>query len=571
MNKYLNKKELTTLIILYSLVVIIMGLGARFFMHASIQMNLEREVFIHQQIINSETKSDLTYEAISKQLFSPVEPVQLAFVERESDQNHVLWNNFQNKPLISEIVKQYNMQNKPFLSGHNLSGYWVLTQLADQQLLIEFYPRDVFSRYFFNYWLFIIFIALLLLVFVIFICWFNFLPMDRKLHKINLSLKNILNTGESLEFIETGSPVLGELASTVNQLKEDLNRNHTHLITSEQRLSLLLDNINLGVVLVNPNEMIELYNPEAANLLQWDSDMLGTSYEVAIKSFLLVQMIDNVFADRQALHDEVEIYIPESRYVDVTIIPYEESGEGTGSILVLLYDISNIRRLETVRTEFVANASHELRTPVTAIKGFAETLVDGALQDPELAQQFVEIILKESNRLETLIFDILELSRVEKRSEPLIVEVFDLVLVVKQMIEFFVDRANRHQMTIHLHAPEAVYMKADQHRVEQVVTNLLDNALKYSNDGQSVNVTIEQRGGIAVITFVDYGIGIPAQDQERIFERFYRVDKGRSRRSGGTGLGLSIVKNLIRILKGSIDVESQLGKGSTFTVKLPLE
>ena len=281
-------------------------------------------------------------------------------------------------------------------------------------------------------------------------------------------------------------------------------------------------------------------------------------------------MIQLVAETGTAMSDEVEMFIPKSRYIDVNIVPFTQEDIGTqGSVLVLLYDVTEIHRLEKVRTEFVANASHELRTPVTAIKGFAETLLSGALDNPKLANNFVEIISNESNRLEVIINDILELSRVEKRTVPLVNTRFDVVEVAHSMTSFFLKKATKKNISITISAEEPVYFLGDQHRVEQIFTNLIDNAINYSDVNSKIKIQVWNTNRHIKFSVSDTGIGIPEDNLERIFERFYRVDKGRSRNSGGTGLGLAIVRNLIKNLNGKIDIESEVGQGSTFTITLP--
>ncbi|MGB9343170.1 sensor histidine kinase, partial [Trichococcus sp.] len=252
------------------------------------------------------------------------------------------------------------------------------------------------------------------------------------------------------------------------------------------------------------------------------------------------------------------------------IVPITSKKPGEMNLIVLLYDISEIRRLEKVRTDFVANASHELRTPVTALKGFAETLLDGAMEDPIILKQFLEIILAESTRLNLLVNDILELSKLEQRQVPLAlqeVNISEAVLATFQLVDQKVKEKN---MTLELVEKDFVTLHTDPNRLKQILANLINNAVVYTQAGGHITVTVERTAEQVRLHVADNGIGIPEADLGRVFERFYRVDRARSRNSGGTGLGLSIVKYLVENMNGTVTVASKQGKGTTFTVTLPL-
>ena len=235
-----------------------------------------------------------------------------------------------------------------------------------------------------------------------------------------------------------------------------------------------------------------------------------------------------------------------------------------------MYDITEIRRLEKVRTDFVTNASHELRTPVTALKGFSETLLDGAMEDKVILKQFLEIMFEESTRLDLLVNDILELSKLEQRQVPIAYEkvvVKDAVLSTFKLIK---QKAEQKNIALNLIEEECVTIEGDKDRLKQILANLIDNAVIYTKYGGTINVVLNKTEEQAIITISDNGMGIPEDEISRIFERFYRVDKGRSRNSGGTGLGLSIVKYLVENFNGTITAKSKVGLGTTFEITFPL-
>jgi two-component system, OmpR family, phosphate regulon sensor histidine kinase PhoR len=228
-----------------------------------------------------------------------------------------------------------------------------------------------------------------------------------------------------------------------------------------------------------------------------------------------------------------------------------------------------LREILASRNELVANVSHELKTPLTAIRGSAETLEDGALAKPEVARRFTGRILEQCGRLEALLRDLLTLSRLESRPEPPDREPLDLTGVARHAIEVLAPRAVERNVDLRLATAAAPRVAGHRGELERLFLNLIENAIKYNRPGGEVEIRLGSDGPHAVIEVVDDGIGVPDDALERIFERFYRVDKGRARRQGGTGLGLAIVKHVARHHGGSVEVESRLGEGSTFRVRLP--
>lgn len=395
--------------------------------------------------------------------------------------------------------------------------------------------------------------------------------------RISKPLKGITNTIESISegdysnhYIGIDYPEVAELGNTVNQLAENLESKNREIIQSNEKLSVLVDRLIVGVVLLDHQQQIQLMNRAAQNILDVDEKLLGRSFLEMTKSYGLVQIIQQTFQENKSKNEEIYIYHPQERILDVnTMIVPNIMGR---QVIVLLYDITQIRRLEKVRTDFVANASHELRTPVTALKGFAEVLLDGAMEDPVTCKQFLEIIYKESKRLEILVNDILELSRVEQKQVPLNREILNLSEIIKSCFQVIRPQAASKDINLRFYSanPDDILLETDRGRLEQVLNNLITNAVNYTDAGGKISIMVEKVGNEAAIHIADTGIGIPEEDLSRIFERFYRVDKARSRNSGGTGLGLSIVRYLVQNLNGRIEVKSKLGIGTTFSVYLPL-
>jgi two-component system phosphate regulon sensor histidine kinase PhoR len=244
-------------------------------------------------------------------------------------------------------------------------------------------------------------------------------------------------------------------------------------------------------------------------------------------------------------------------------------GGGRSGLVIVLHDITEVRRLEQIRRDFVANVSHELKTPLTSIKGFVETLLSGALHDTKKAEQFLRRIDVNVERLHYLVSDLLSLARIESQGVEVALAPVDWRAVLRDVL-----RRHRHaaeQKGLALSADEhSLVVMGDTEAMTQVLDNLVDNALQYTPAPGRVHVRLESRDGVGVLSVEDTGVGIPKEDLERVFERFYRVDKARSRAVGGTGLGLSIVKHLVLAMHGQVTVESELGKGSRFKVEIPL-
>lgn len=393
--------------------------------------------------------------------------------------------------------------------------------------------------------------------------------VSRPLKQIETVINHISEGDYSEYYKGMDYPEIMALGQTVNKLADSLEEKNRTILQSNERLSALLDRLIVGVVLLDSEQRIEMMNPAVYQILGIDENLLGRSFLEMSKSYGLVQIIQQTYQKKKNRNEEIYIYYPNERILDVnTMVVPDAKGN---QVIVLLYDITEIRRLEKVRTDFVANASHELRTPVTALKGFSEVLLDGALDDPDRLRQFLEIIYKESKRLEILVNDILELSRVEQKQVPMKREWISLNETVETCFKIIKPQAAAKGLKLRLLSNNAdpIRFIGDQSRLEQILNNLIYNAVNYTDKGGKISVLLEETEDEIVFHVADTGIGIPEESIERLFERFYRVDKGRSRNSGGTGLGLSIVRYLVQNMGGTISVKSTLGLGSTFTVHLP--
>ncbi|MCG3206110.1 MAG: Alkaline phosphatase synthesis sensor protein PhoR [Elusimicrobia bacterium] len=335
-------------------------------------------------------------------------------------------------------------------------------------------------------------------------------------------------------------------------------------------MTTILSNMMEGVVAVDTDGRVLFINQALADLFEFDpAQAKGKHLLEVVRQNQLNVLLQNVLQDQKIRTDEVRAFNPDEHIFEAIAVPLIEKGEKVGALMVL-HDVTRLRRLEQVRRDFVANVSHELRTPLAAIKGFAETLHAGALKDPKFGMDFVAAIEKQTDNMTALVEDLLDLTAIESGHQNPLKENLDLASVLQEVVEGMAPVAKRKKINIDFKIPEGLPLVfADKKHVKQIFNNLLDNALKFNFEGGRVELRAGVEGPQVKVTVTDSGLGIPAQDIPRIFERFYRVDKARSRAMGGTGLGLSIVKHLVEANGGTVTVSSSAGQGSSFTVLLP--
>lgn len=390
------------------------------------------------------------------------------------------------------------------------------------------------------------------------------LRLREALHRVarnDLKMPLLLDLPRGLRSAERD---LQEIADRIRKLGE----------TAEQErfeLTAVLGSIGEGILIVDHNSRVRLSNNGAAELLGLQGRAEGRSLIEAFRHAELQQLVRNGLSTGQPHQGEITTDAGGSaRILDLSISPLTVGRGQTGAVVVL-HDITRIKELERVRREFVANVSHELRTPLTIISGYLETLLEGGMDDPELTESSLRVMFKHSERLQHLVDDLLIISQVESRSVPLDIQRLDLCELTRHVIEQLDEPIRAQEADVRMVASaESLPCEGDTVRLEQALLNLLENALKHGNrPGLSVHIRLEQSGPDIRVEVSDNGPGIPHEDLEHIFERFYRVHKHRSRDSGGTGLGLSIVKNVVAAHGGTVSVTSSPGAGSTFLVSLP--
>lgn len=371
---------------------------------------------------------------------------------------------------------------------------------------------------------------------------------------------------------------VGQLGQAINRMSESLQQQMARIQENERRLQGVMENMMSGIMMIDREERIMLLNPAAEYILGFSSqELLGKKYNEAKQQYEFTKLIQECIETQDPIRDEMVFYYPAERILDIHLSPIAHEDEEWSGVLIVIHDITAVRRLERMRSEFVANVSHELKTPIAAVKGFAETLLAGALNDKETAVSFLQIIFDESERLNRLIGDILELSKIESKRIPMNFSPIYLPEFLERSLSVLRKEAEKKHIELSMLVDDDIYIEADEDRLRQIIINLLSNGIAYTHDGGKVKVRVEPLdmnadGDYERLRLIvsDTGMGIPKKDLPRIFERFYRVDKARSRSSGGTGLGLSIVKHLVELHKGTIRVDSEVGVGTRFTIELPV-
>ncbi|AZB43899.1 HAMP domain-containing histidine kinase [Bacillus sp. FJAT-42376] len=362
----------------------------------------------------------------------------------------------------------------------------------------------------------------------------------------------------------------GMLSQSINILARNLQDMTRAQEMQKDRLETLIENMGSGLILIDGRGYINLVNRAYKETFHADAEnFLYRLYYDAFEHKEIVDIVEEIFMTEVRLRRQLHMSIGiDRRHFEIYGAPIIGTNDEWKGIVLVFHDITELKKLEQMRKDFVANVSHELKTPITSIKGFSETLLDGAMSDKQTLEYFLSIILKESDRLQSLIQDLLDLSKIEQQAFKLTFNDCNLHEIMDDIVAILSSKAEEKEITL-LAESEADVIPAigDVYRIKQIFINLINNALTYTPKGGSVHITLRNGKDHAIVTVADTGIGISEDEIPRIFERFYRVDKARSRNSGGTGLGLAIVKHLVEAHRGQIHVTSQVGKGTTFTVK----
>jgi len=394
--------------------------------------------------------------------------------------------------------------------------------------------------------------------------------LDKDLNEIGRGLQKIVVDADLDRMPQPRFSEMSELAHNIDTISNTVHENYRLLAQERDRLQTILENISMGIIVVGPDLKTRMINPVAEKIL-------GTSVEYAVgRTFTEIHhapSIDRAIEKGRmgaTTSDEVTINLPRRRTLKVQVSPIETTEGSITGVICILEDITSRRRLERIRSDFVANVSHELRTPVANMRAVVDALLAGAALEPDAAERFTHDLDRESKRLADIIEDLLILSRIESGRIDRVDKSFVVLEVLEEIVGEKTALAEKNQVVLELSGEgNGVVLKGDRKLLKTACSNLVDNAIKYNSEPGRVDISIDAGAEEITIMIADTGIGIPSSEQRKIFERFYRVDKARSRETGGTGLGLSIVKHAADFHGGSVHVASTVGEGSTFSLKLP--
>lgn len=388
---------------------------------------------------------------------------------------------------------------------------------------------------------------------------------NRPLETLLPAIKKMVADPSRTETIMQTTPQWEELYQALNQLSEQMTDTYNAYSATEQQLHTLLNDLMIGIFIVDSENKLVMINPEMKRQLNLFQNLPeNVNFAEVIKEPQLIQLVYHISLKNPFLHEEIRLHGESERVLDIDARLFNEQRQ----ILVMSYDMTQVRQLEKMQQDFVSNVSHELKTPVTSLIGFTETLLDGAKDDPETTTAFLQIMEKDAKRLQALIQDIIQLSKGQQALDDPVQPVF-LYELLNQIAENYATQRKAKDLTLTINGDPDLTWSTKVALFYPIAKNLIENAIKYSPEGKKITITYAVTD-VLTLTVADEGFGIDSDDQQRIFERFYRVDKARDRQSGGTGLGLAIVKESIEKLGGKIEVQSHPGVGSTFTVILPV-
>jgi two-component system, OmpR family, phosphate regulon sensor histidine kinase PhoR len=377
--------------------------------------------------------------------------------------------------------------------------------------------------------------------------------------------------GAAVWFLRRERALRNQLRETELALADLKTARHLALTEEQTKQQTVFNSMVEGLIILDEHGRIQFANPTLGTLFGLRGDIRGATLLEALRLHELQEVADRVLLEGRVSGFEIALPGADARVLQVNAASFRDPDRAHAGIILVFHDLTRLKQLESLRKEFVANVSHELRTPLSLIKGYVETLLDGAKDDPEIATRFLHTIEKHADRLTFLIEDLLTISRLESGQVVLNLQPHSLREQAEQVVNDLASRAAERNVTLLNEVPADLTVRADGDRLQQVLFNLVDNAIKYGRAGGQVRlgacrVNAERIEG----SVQDDGPGIPAEAGERVFERFYRVDRARSRDAGGTGLGLSIVKHIVQSHGGEVRLQSEPGRGSTFFYSLPV-
>lgn len=482
------------------------------------------------------------------------------------ESNDVLFSTNQGTQINEDIKNEANPSRLIYDKENDDRRYTFKTTIDDKDVYLSGINNEILELQI-QMWKYIALIGLFVIIIIFLVVRSINRTYIRPINEVTYATNLLAEGYYHVRVPESNVKETRELFVTTNELARRLQRlNHKQKLQSN-RLKTTVENIPSSILMIDKYGEIVVANKSFYNVFTPEKAVEHKSY-VDFVDLTLQKLITEAFKVEKPIYDQIELTIDQvhQKYFDTSCVPIlSKTKKNLYGMVIVLHDITNLKKLENLRREFVANVSHELKTPITSIKGFAETLLDGAKNDEQTLNEFLKIISKESDRIETLVFDLLNLSHVEQQTE-IVTEYVSLSEIAESTIKNMQNIAEEKQITIVNEIKPDIVIDANKDKVSQVALNLLSNAVSYSKASSEVIVRVYKDANKRIMEVQDFGIGISAEDQQHIFERFYRVDKARSRDSGGTGLGLSITKHIMEAHNGRINVFSRPNEGSTFRV-----
>ncbi|MDW4001753.1 ATP-binding protein [Staphylococcus saprophyticus] len=482
------------------------------------------------------------------------------------ESNDVLFSTNQGTQINEDIKNEANPSRLIYDKENDDRRYTFKTTIDDKDVYLSGINNEILELQI-QMWKYIALIGLFVIIIIFLVVRSINRTYIRPINEVTYATNLLAEGYYHVRVPESNVKETRELFVTTNELARRLQRlNHKQKLQSN-RLKTTVENIPSSILMIDKYGEIVVANKSFYNVFTPEKAVEHKSY-VDFVDLTLQKLITEAFKVEKPIYDQIELTIDQvhQKYFDTSCVPIlSKTKKNLYGMVIVLHDITNLKKLENLRREFVANVSHELKTPITSIKGFAETLLDGAKNDEQTLNEFLKIISKESDRIETLVFDLLDLSHVEQQTE-IVTEYVSLSEIAESTIKNMQNIAEEKQITIVNEIKPDIVIDANKDKVSQVALNLLSNAVSYSKASSEVFVRVYKDANKRIMEVQDFGIGISAEDQQHIFERFYRVDKARSRDSGGTGLGLSITKHIMEAHNGRINVFSRPNEGSTFRV-----
>jgi len=480
--------------------------------------------------------------------------------DSEADANTM--ENHNNRPEVIDSRSKGIGSSIRYSATIKMNMMYVATSFDSSNIIRSSMPMKNISKFETSYFKYYAMILLVVVIVSIFTSYKLINLMLRPIKDLENATAQITNGDLNKRARVTSSDEIGHLGNTFNEMADKLQKTINNSIEQHNRLEAILISMDSGIIAVDKNKKIIMINPYAENIFHITTNVIGENFLDIIRNHEL----EDIFSRENYEMQESSTISYREKTLRIRTADIIDGGIHMGTVAVI-QDITDLRKLENMRSQFVANVSHELKTPLTSIKGFAETLKD--VEDHEIREKFLNIINDEAERLTRLINDILILSDIEQHREEKI-ETINVKDIINDVYYLMKNTADSKNIFLSINNVEDLEIVGNSDRLKQMLINLVDNAIKYSENGDKVFIGCQNKDDNCVIWVEDTGVGIPEKHISRLFERFYRVDKARSRAKGGTGLGLAIVKHIVFSFHGSIDVKSTLGEGSKFVVTIPM-